>query len=102
MAGRPPKIDVVRNAFDSVRNSSNDLVADITPFLAGSYQRGKLGPSMAFGSHHNPVGSDAELFGNFGITGVTDTDRRLNELPCFLAELLRRAFAGFVLSATGV
>lgn len=42
MAGRPPKIEVVRNAFDAVRKSSDDLVSDIAPFLAGSYQHGKL------------------------------------------------------------
>jgi hypothetical protein len=41
MAGRPPKIETVRNAFDAVRKSSDQLVTDITPFLSGSYQHGK-------------------------------------------------------------
>jgi hypothetical protein len=42
MAGRPPKLEAALRAFDSIRKSSDELVADISPFLVGSYQHGKL------------------------------------------------------------
>jgi len=40
MPGRPPKIEVVRNEFDSVRKSSDDLASAMAAFLSGSYQHG--------------------------------------------------------------